>query len=126
MHTDGYMYLHFESHHPMHVNRGTFYDRARNVTQREENPKEEESHLMKTLIGNGYPRAFMRSAAAQRALREPSNEDDDETEKPPVAFPPYIAGVSERIRKASRDLGISGVHVWTHLLSKAKDPLRSN
>ena len=54
-HTD--RYLHFESHHPTHVKRGTvrcLYDRARNITQRDESLKEEESHLMKTFIGNGY------------------------------------------------------------------------
>ena len=46
-------YLHFESHHPIHVKKGTvrcLYDRARNLTQRDESLKEE-SHLMKTFIG---------------------------------------------------------------------------
>ena len=103
------------------------YDRARNIAQQEESLKEEESHLMKTFIGNGYPRAFIRSAAAQRTPMEPSNEDDDETEKPPVAFLPYVAGVSERIRKACRDFGIRAVFrsgpTLRNLLTKAKDPL---
>ena len=56
MHTD--RYLHFESHHPIHVKKGTvrcLYNRARNLMQRNESLKEEESHLMKTFIGNGYP-----------------------------------------------------------------------
>jgi hypothetical protein len=127
-HTD--RYLHFESHHPTHVKRGTvrcLYDRARNITQRDESLKEEESHLMKTFIGNGYPRAFIRSAAARREPREPSNEDDNETEKPPVAFLPYVAGVSERIRKVCQDFGIRAVFksgpTLRGLLTKVKDPL---
>ena len=61
---------------------------------------------MKTLIGNGYPPAFVRSAAAQQAPREPRDKDDDETEKPPVALLPYAAGISERIRKACRDFSV--------------------
>ena len=59
-HTD--RYLHFELHHPIHVKKGMvrcLYDRTRNLTQRDESLKEEESHLMKTFIENGYPRAFV-------------------------------------------------------------------
>ena len=80
---------------------------------------------MKTFIGNGHPRAFIRSAAARQTPREPSNEDDDEAEKAPVAFLPYVAGVSERIRKACQDFGIRAVFGPTlrSLLTKAKDPL---
>ena len=91
-HTD--RYLHFESHNLTHVKRGAvrcLYDRARNITQRDESLKEEDSHLMKTFIGNGYPRAFVRSAAAPRTPREPSDDDDNDTEKPPTAFLPYVA-----------------------------------
>ena len=51
------------------------------ITQRDESLKEEESHLMKTFIGNGYPRAFVRSAFKQRTPREP---DDNETERLPT------------------------------------------
>ena len=106
------MYLNFGSHYPMHVKRGTvrcLYDQAWNITQRDENLKEEESHVMKTFIGNGYPRAFVHSASAPRAPKEPSNDDDNEAEKPPLAFLPYVAGVSERIRKAYQDFNIRAV-----------------
>ena len=62
---------------------------------------------MKTFIGNGYPRAFVRSAAAPRTQREPTNDDDDgDTEKPPIAFLPYAAGVSERIRKVCQEFKV--------------------
>ena len=40
------------------------------------------------------PPAFVRSVSAQRAQKEPSN---DEAEKPPLVFLPYVAGVSESI-----------------------------
>ena len=51
---------------------------------------------MKTFIGNGYPRAFVKAASIPRPRQ---TDDDDETneEKPPTAFLPYVAGVSERI-----------------------------
>ena len=133
-HTD--RYLHFESHHPTHVKRGTvrcLYDRARNITQRDKSLKEEENHLMKTFIGNGYPQAFVRSAAVPRPRREPSidsdDSDDEETskKKPPVAFLPYVAGVSERIRKVCQDFNIRTVFrsgpTLRSLLIRAKDPL---
>lgn len=128
-HTD--RYLHFESHHPTHVKRGTvrcLYDRARNITQHNEKLKEEESHLMKTFIGNGYPRSFVRSASAPRPQRQHDDEDDsNETEKPSTAFIPYVAGVSERIRKVCRDYNIRTVFrsgpTLRNLLTKVKDPL---
>ena len=50
-HTDRYRYLHFRSHDPTHVKRGTvrrLYDRARCITQQGQNLKEE-NHLMKAL-----------------------------------------------------------------------------
>ena len=72
-HTD--RYLHFESHHPIQERKGT---------------------VRCLFIGNGYPRAFVRSASKQRIPREP---DDNETEKPPIAYLLYVEGVSERIRK---------------------------
>ena len=106
------------------VKKGTvrcLYDRAPNLTQRDENLK---SNLMKTFIGNGYPRAFVRSALKQRTPREP---DDNETERPPMAYLPYVAGISERIRKVCRDFNIRTVFksrpTLRSLLTKVKDPL---
>ena len=63
----------------MHVKRGTI--RCLDIIQRDESLKAEESDLMKTFTGNGYPRAFVRSVSAPRALKEPSNDDDNEAEK---------------------------------------------
>ena len=128
-HTD--RYLHFESHHPTHVKRGTvkcLYDRARSITHRNDKLKEEESHLMNAFIGNGYPRSFVRSASAPRTQRQHDNENEnDKTKKPSTAFIPYVAGISERIRKVCRDYNIRTVFksgpTLRSLLTKVKDPL---
>ena len=69
--------------------------------------EEEEAHLMVALRGNGYPSSFIRSAAAAaRAPREEVTEEESTTqeeEKPPLALIPYVAGVSERIKRACRN-----------------------
>ena len=56
--------------------------------------------------------------------KEPHNEDDNKTEKPPVAFLPYIAGFS---RKVCQDFGIKTVFksgpTLRSLLTKVKDPI---
>ena len=71
-----------------------------------------------------HPRAFVRSASKQRTPREP---DDNETERPPIAYLPYVAGVSERVRKVCRDFNIRTVFksgpTLCSLLTKVKDPL---
>ena len=53
--------------------------------------------------GGGEP---SRSASKQRTPREP---DDNETERPPMAYLPYVAGISERIRKVCQDFNIRTV-----------------
>ena len=88
---------------------------------------------MKTFIGNGYPQTFVRSAAVPRPPREPSIDSDDSDDektskkKPPVAFLPYVAGVSERIRKVCQDFNIRTVFrsgpTLRSLLTRAKDHL---
>ena len=81
---------------------------------------------MKTFIGNGDPRAFVRSALKQRTPREP-DDNDNETEKPPIADLPYVAGVSERIGKVCRDFNIRTVFksrpIHRGIVTKVKDPL---
>ena len=79
---------------------------------------------MKTFIGNGYPRPFVQSASKHRTPREP---DDNETDRPPMAYLPYVAGVSEGIRKVCRDFNIRTVFksgpTFRSFLTKVKDPL---
>ena len=105
MHTDSY--LHFKSHHPTHLKMDTvrcLYDHARCITQQGQNLKEEEDHLMKVFMGNGYPWFFIRSASAAR-----EHDGEMEEERPPTVHLPYVAGVSERIRRVCRDFNIRAV-----------------
>ena len=125
-HTD--RYLHFRSHHPTHVKRGTvrcLYNCARCIAQQGQNLKEEEDHLMKAFMGNGYPRSFIRSASVPRPPRE--HDGETEEERPPTVHLPYVAGVSERIRRVCRDFNIRAVFksgpTLRSLLTKVKDPL---
>ena len=88
---------------------------------------------MRTFIRNSYPRAFVRSAAMPRPPREPSDDSDNSdgeensTKKPPVAFLPYVAGVSEGIRKVCQDFNIRTMFksgpTLRNLLTRAKDHL---
>ena len=54
-------------------------------------------------------------------------ETDNETERPPMAYLPYVAGISERIRKVCWDFNIRTVFksgpTLRSLLTKVKDPL---
>ena len=120
-------YLRFRSH-PTHVKRGTvrcLYDRARCIVQQGQNLKEEENHLTKALMGNGYPRSFIRSASAAKPPRE--RDEEREEERPPTVHLPYIAGVSEQIRRVCKDFNIRAVFrsgpTLRSLLTKIKDPL---
>ena len=61
---------------------------------------------MKAFVGNGYPRSFGRSASAASTPRE----GDEEREKLPTVHLPYVAGVTERIRRVCKDF----VQAWTH------------
>ena len=61
---------------------------------------EEGDHQMKVFIGNSYPCSFIHSASAARAPRE--DDWEREEERPPTVHLPYVAGVSERIRRCVR------------------------
>ena len=136
-HTD--RYLHFSPHHPASAKRAavrSLFYRARNVTLRKENLREEEN-LTTTFKQNGYPLPFIRTISS--SIQEPSTppeESDEELDdegsqederKPPLAVIPYISGVSERIRKACENFDMRVVFKWgpilRSLLTKVKDPL---
>ena len=128
-HTD--RYLNFQSHHPSHVKRGLvrcLYDRARSVTNSEDNLQKED-HIARVLKQNGYPGAFIRSSAlpppqdAEESLETEPQEED----RPPLVMLPYVAGVSEDIRRVCRKFDMrvvfkSGRTLRT-MLTKVKDTL---
>ena len=100
-HTD--RYLHFRSHHPTHVKKGLvrcLYDRARSITKETTNLKTEKAHLAGALQRNGYPAAFVKAASVETTPRELDRETEQGEGKPTLMMLPYVAGVSERIRKA--------------------------
>ena len=103
-HTD--RYLHFSSHHPTHVKKGRLYDRARKEAS---NLETEKAHLSGALQRNGYPAAFVRAASQESKSRERDPEEAQGEGKPTLMMLPYVAGVSERIRKACRNYYIKVV-----------------
>ena len=81
-------HLHFRSHHPTHVKRGTvrcLYSRARCIAQQGQNLQEEEDHLMKAFMENVYPHCFIHSDSAARAPEEDhgQKEGGEATNCPP-------------------------------------------
>ena len=102
-HTD--RYLHYSSHHPEHMKRGVascLFHRARTVAVGE-NIKKEERHLAGVLEENGYPDHIIRLAAAPRREKQPEEEP-----KHTICLP-YVAGVSEDLRRICRRFDIRTV-----------------
>ena len=127
-HTD--RYLDFQSHHPPHVKRGLvrcLYDRARAIASTQDNLQKEEHHLSEVLRSNGYPGAFIRSAARPPQREEDPQDLPSEGSSPPLVILPYIAGVSEDIRRVCRKYDMKVIfksgRSLRSVLTKVKDPL---
>ena len=96
-HTD--KYLHYESHHPMHVKRGvvkSLYDRARRVVTTDAGLESEKGHLNRVLLSNGYPQSFININSKERIVNARDQEEDS---APPMVVIPYVSGLSEDIRR---------------------------
>lgn len=78
-----------------------------------ENVRREEKHLNKVLKANGYPDHIIRSAARPGGEREP-----EEAPKYTICIP-YVAGVSEDLRRVCRRYTISTLRKQ---LTRVKDP----
>ena len=92
------------------------FHRARNIAQ--------EDHLRGGLEGNGYPEAFVIAMASRpHTVREPAEEPRA------TAFIPYVAGLSEDVRRVCRRYNIRTVFQSTSTLRgqltkvKIQDPL---
>ena len=97
-------YLQFDSHHLMHVKRGvvkSLFDRAQAITLEEENMRKEEEHLEGVLQENGYPRPFIRRSLERR----PQPDEEEQSHRTTVVIP-YVAELSERVRRVCRDYNI--------------------
>ena len=128
-HTD--RYLHFESHHPTHVKRGVvrcLHDRARRVISTQDNLQKEVDHLARVLKQNGYPANFIRNASAPPTQETADvSSPGEEQEKGPLVVIPYVAGMSEDIRRVCRKFNIRVVfksgRTLRSMLTKVKDTL---
>ena len=76
--------------------------RARTVAQGE-NVAAEEEHLRGVLEGNGYPETSVKTASKPRRAAEPTEEPRA------TAFIPYVAGLSEDVRRVCRRYDIRTV-----------------
>ena len=98
------------------------FHRARNIAQGE-NIQVEEDHLRGGLEGNGYPEAFVKMASRPHTVREPAEEPRA------TALIPYVAGLSEDVRRVCRRHNIRTVFQSTSTLRgqltkvKDQDPL---
>ena len=128
-HTD--RYLHFKSHHPTHVKRGVvrcFHDRARRVISTQDNLQKEVDHLARVLKQNGYPTNFIRNASAPPTQETADvSSPEEEQEKGPLVVIPYVAEMSEDIRRVCRKFNIRVVfksgRTLRSMLTKVKDTL---
>ena len=94
------------------------FDCARNITKEASTLEAEKAHLSGALQRNGYPAAFVRSASQESKPRERDPKEAQGEEKPTLMMLPYVAGVSERIRKACRNYNIGVVYISTASLSR--------
>ena len=107
-------YTHFVSHHHPQVKSGTIQcltERAKMICQ-DNNRKEELSHIRDTFLKNGYPKHVI-SRSLRRKPRQaettPDADKEDEANKRPSLFLPYVQGLSEKIQIACHKLGVKTI-----------------
>ncbi|KAM4585669.1 uncharacterized protein V3H82_004644 [Fundulus diaphanus] len=97
-HTD--QYLLFDSHHPLEHKLSvirTLQHRAEHVPTKTEGKHKEQKHIKDALQTCGYPNwAFVKSA---RKSKRPAAEHNGEKNKRKNIVIPYVAGVSEKLKK---------------------------
>ena len=64
--------------------------------------QKEEHHLAGVLRQNGYPLSFIRTSSQPPQATVSEHDEEGEVRKPPMVMIPYIAGVSEDIRRVCR------------------------
>ena len=103
MHMD--WYLHFESHHLIHMKRGVV--RAREIISMQDSLQKD---LARVLKQNDYPANFICNASTpptQETADTSSHDEVQEEERGPLVVIPYVAGMSEDIMRVCRKLNIS-------------------
>ena len=88
----------------------TFTTGARGFTHTQDNLQKDVEHLARVLKQNGYPASFIRNASAppiQETADTSSRDEGQEEEKGPLVVIPYVAGMSEDIRRVCRKFNVS-------------------
>ena len=97
----------------------SLFDRAQAVTLEEGNMRKEEEHLEGVLQENGYPRPFIRRSLERR----PQPDEEEQSHRTTVVIP-YVAELSERVRRVCRDYNIRTAFKSTSTLRTAlKEPI---
>ena len=106
----GMMQESWKVYHHIHVKKGVvkcLFDSARRVTTTKERLKKEDKHLEQVLVSNGYPLTLISKPSQPTTRDEDIMEADGEgEEKQPIVCIPYVAGLSEDIRRVCRRFGI--------------------
>ena len=65
-------------------------------------------HLARVLKQNGYPSSFIRDASTppMQETADTSGRDEEQEKKEPLVVIPYVAGMSEDIRRVCRKFNI--------------------
>ena len=80
--------------------------RLRSITKEVTNLRTEKAHVDGTLQRNSYPAAFVKAASVEMTPRELNRKAEQGEGKPTLMMLPYVAGISERIRKACRSYNV--------------------
>ena len=111
-HTD--RYIPFSSHHHQNTPTGVMRcmkNRAQQVCDAHSRSKEME-HLGMVFQKNGFPKELVQKTLykpSSQGTRDKDNHTLPEEERPKVLCTPYVRGLSERIDKVSRPLGVKTV-----------------
>ena len=106
------------------------HDRAREIISTQDNLQKEVDHLTRVLKQNGFPANFIRNASTppmQETAPMSGRDEGQEREKEPLVVIPYVAGMSEDIRRVCRKFNIRVVfksgRTLRSMLTKVKDTL---
>ena len=111
-------YIHFDSHHQRKTLRGVLQclrDRAHSLCSAGTEGREL-AHLTQVFQANGYPKSFVYSVLYKSRGEPTPSETTDEEEKPKILYLPYVKGVSERIERECKKLGVMAVFKSRHTL----------
>ena len=104
------------------------HDRARGIIRMQDNLQKKVEHLARVLKQNGYPANFICNASVPPTQKTADvSSPEEEQEKRPLVVIPYVAGMSEDIRRVCKKFNIRVVfksgRTLRSMLTKVKDML---